>query len=515
MFDSVVENHVMTVHAFECQLEQCFQSCQDFTFGDPNGSAAANLSLYTKKSSNLVFGLFESVTPFQWHSSNVFRAYIESLSLADFQKGESLNFDLPEDDDLTFAFDHHSLITSQLPDSYDEPIKTADEVIREINLIMGHGDEDEDEEVVFSPLGDECFSNISLPQRTAVVDTNLFSEANLNSLSLNQLNALLEDLEECVREYSAVLVQELAYREELDFEQEQKDVFIARLDEMHHRLERRRRRSSMPPVSTDHLPMPIPFSPDVLRTENSPSPVRSKDYRTVHKNEQAPVINRAHSAAQTAAAVASTATSLLKRHWHRLSRGPDELMKPAYTQSMIPSKSEPYPKTSLPASSTAVPIHTSRAATIARLRNWAGRKASEALNSGTSIGSFRALLRRANPLGTVPKMPAPCIREARSAATTPTSSQPDLPATLTHSASGHLVGHHEISSDDLEYKNLTTTIPYHRSPYQDGPTVEQLQLFNEMLLAILTNNPNLTTMLTDYILNVYAPADRRPSKLPI
>ncbi|KAF8566872.1 hypothetical protein P879_04026 [Paragonimus westermani] len=533
MLNGVAEDHVMTgiweqsvlcpidlVHAFECQLEQCFQSSQDFTSGDLNCSATADVSRYTAKSFNLVLGLFDSVTPFDWHSSNVFRAYIQSLSLANFQKGESLNFDLPEDDDLTFAFDHHSLITSQLPDSYDEPIKTADEVIREINLIMGHGEEDEEEEegVVFSPLGDECFSNISLPQRTAVVGTNLFSEASmadLNSLSLNQLNALLEDLEECVREYSGVLVQELAYREELDFEQEQKDVFIARLDEMHRRLERRRRRSSMPPVSPGHLPIPISFTPDVLRAEKSPSPVRCKDNRTVHKSEQAPVINRAQSAAQTAAAVASTATSLLKRQWHRLSRGPDELVNPAYGQSMIPSKSEPHPKTSLPTSSTAVPIHTSRAATIARLRNWAGRKASEALNSGTSIGSFRALLRRANPLGTVPKMSAPCIREARSAATTPTSSQPDLPATLTHSASGHLVGHHEISSDDLEYKNLTTTIPYHRSPYQDGPTVQQLQLFNEMLLAILTNNPNLTTMLTDYILNVYAPADRRPSKLPI
>lgn len=71
----------------------------------------------------------------------------------------------------------------------------------------------------------------------------------LHNLSLDQLNALLEDLEACVREYSAVLVQELAYREELDFEQEQKDIFIARLDEMHRRLERRRRRSSMPPVN--------------------------------------------------------------------------------------------------------------------------------------------------------------------------------------------------------------------------------------------------------------------------
>lgn len=68
----------------------------------------------------------------------------------------------------------------------------------------------------------------------------------MQDLSLNELNALLEELESCVREYSAILVQELAYREELDFEQEQKDIFIARLNELHRRLERRRR-LSIPP----------------------------------------------------------------------------------------------------------------------------------------------------------------------------------------------------------------------------------------------------------------------------
>lgn len=77
------------------------------------------------------------------------------------------------------------------------------------------------------------------------------SSSELNELNLNQLNTLLEELESAARETSAVLVQELAYREELDFEQEQKDTFIARLDELHCRLERRRRRSSVP-INTTH-----------------------------------------------------------------------------------------------------------------------------------------------------------------------------------------------------------------------------------------------------------------------
>ncbi len=50
---------------------------------------------------------------------------------------------------------------------------------------------------------------------------------------------------------------------------------------------------------------------------------------------------------------------------------------------------------------------------------------------------------------------------------------------------------------------LSTKIPYHRSSgaFSEGPTVGHLELFNEFLLCMLTNNPNLTPLLTDYILN--------------
>ncbi|CAI2736981.1 unnamed protein product, partial [Dicrocoelium dendriticum] len=242
----------------------------------------------------------------------------------------------------------------------------------------------------------------------------------------------------------------------------------------------------------------------------------------------------AQSAAQAAVAAASSATTLLKRKWHRLSRGADELTDAAVAEHH-PYSAAPVDANCVRSPSGSQEAHlnqrercrrtasamdttaTSRAATIARLRKWASRKAHEALTAGTT-GSLRALLHRRGGRSESSKTPTTYMREARSAVTTPTSSHADSPivsSTLVHSASGHLVGNHELNSDDLEYKNLSTTIPYHRSAHNEGPTVEELQLFNEMLLAILTNNPNLTPMLTDYILHVYAPADRRPSKLPI
>lgn len=516
------------VKAFELELERVFRSkldvCDLYSVTEfrRRGGFAKYQSLLSARRDDM----------FDWRSSNLFANLVKTLNLNKDDKLEAVNLDLPEDEDLAFAFDHHSLITSQLPDSFDEPIKTADEVIREIDMIMGN-----DEELVFLPLEEE-FTDGCLRNGSATLGTPPFTEAALETLSLNRLNGLLEDLETCVREHSAILVHELAYREELDFEQEQKDIFIARLDEMHRRLERRRRRSSMPPVDRNRFMHNSPIHS--IRSQNGfdePSPCAKNSDRSPGSSQKdgIPVLTRAQSAAHAAVAAASSATTLLKRKWHRLSRGADELTDFAtaerHSYDTAPRSSDGVESADdsreprmdeqercRSAASAADTTTSSRAVTIARLRKWASRKAHGALTSVGTTGSFRALLHRTGQYSGTDKTPISYMREARSAVTTPTSSHADspvVPSTLVHSASGHLVGSHELNSNDLEYKNLSTTIPYHRSPHNKGPTVEELQLFNEMLLAILTNNPNLTPMLTDYILNVYAPADRRPSRLPI
>ena len=56
-------------------------------------------------------------------------------------------------------------------------------------------------------------------------------------MSISQLNALVDELDLCIRHYSACLVRELALREELEYEQEVKDVFFTRLHEVQTRMD--------------------------------------------------------------------------------------------------------------------------------------------------------------------------------------------------------------------------------------------------------------------------------------
>lgn len=137
-----------------------------------------------------------------------------------------------EDEELAKALDHHSIITSQLPDDH---IQTVDEIIEEIDRLMT-ADEDEydnngEVEIdldLCDPLGAaaEC--------RSAYVWKPL---SFLQQMSIAQLNALVDELDTCIRHHSACLVQELAIREALDYEQEVKDIFFTRLHEVQGRME--------------------------------------------------------------------------------------------------------------------------------------------------------------------------------------------------------------------------------------------------------------------------------------
>ncbi|CAH8444574.1 unnamed protein product [Schistosoma intercalatum] len=519
--------------AFSEEIARCFTF--DGVFKDSNDQVKLKDKSQSFDSREFLGPLLDHYTfpPVHWFGTCLYGVVLEALDIKEQEQPvECYNLDIPEDEAISYAFDHHSLVTSQLPDSYDDIVQTADEIIKEIDILMN------DNEDIPLSLCNMVQSEYKRPLVLENIGSDWLPEEAMQDLSLNELNALLEELESCVREYSAILVQELAYREELDFEQEQKDIFIARLNELHRRLERRRR-LSIPPDSHIQLLSNSLLVKDydeactfgrntVLDNMGSPS-------NSVHK-EAPPFILRillliksAQSAAQAAVAATSSATVAIKRHFRKLStfskdtsgttNHQSDQCNLVHTASISPNNKCDVNNLSEKDDHTihCPTIMSARAIAIARLRKWAGRK-SEGPSETENTGTFRAFLRRGRHQAEVPMNSFVRSREARSAVTSPTSSQfefPSIPTTLTHSASGHLIGRSELSSDDLEYKYLTTSVPYHRSPRNEGPTVTQLELFNDMLLAILTNNPNLTPMLTDYILNVYAPADRRLSKLPI
>ncbi|CAH8457343.1 unnamed protein product [Schistosoma turkestanicum] len=513
--------------AFNEEIARCFTN--DNVFKDSNDQSKLQDKTKVFDSRQILGSLLSHNTfqPIHWFGTCLYGVVLEALDIKEEKQPiDSYNLDIPEDEAISYAFDHHSLVTSQLPDSYDDIVQTADEIIKELDILMN----DDDEDVPLS-LCNMVQSEYERPLVPENIGNEWLPEEAMQDLSLNELNALLEELESCVREYSAILVQELAYREELDFEQEQKDIFIARLNELHRRLERRRR-LSMPPDSHIQLlsnsMLVRDYDEACTFQQNKVFDNAGLPQNSVQK-ETTQFILRAQSAAHAAVAATSSATVAIKRHLRKLSTfskdtsgtptHKSDLRNPIHTACIFPvDECDMNTSPEKNCHTTHCPTTISaRAIAIARLRKWAGRK-SKGPSETENTSTFRAFLRRGRHQTEAPINSFVRSREARSAVNSPTSSQlefPSIPATLTHSASGHLIGRPELSSDDLEYKYLTTSVPYHRSPRNEGPTVTQLELFNDMLLAILTNNPNLTPMLTDYILNVYAPADRRLSKLPI
>jgi len=128
-----------------------------------------------------------------------------------------------EDEAVACDLDMHSLILSGLQVDA-EPVKTADEVIREIDDMMQEQDTDGECECdPDMPPGSDRYAKSS-----QVLHSPLYAEK-LRSLSVTQLNELYLELEVLIREFSETLIAELALRDELEYEKELKNSFISLL----------------------------------------------------------------------------------------------------------------------------------------------------------------------------------------------------------------------------------------------------------------------------------------------
>ena len=133
-----------------------------------------------------------------------------------------------EEDDLVAAdLDMHQLILqSEAGASSGEPIKTAEDVMREIEDII---DEDEDDE----HRGVEGDEVVGYQPPYSVRSSTFIGQAlqgrKLEELSVVELTQILSDIEVLVRELSEELVTDLGLRDELEFEKELKNNFISLL----------------------------------------------------------------------------------------------------------------------------------------------------------------------------------------------------------------------------------------------------------------------------------------------
>nr|XP_023422122.1 fasciculation and elongation protein zeta-2 [Cavia porcellus] len=169
---------------------------------------------------------FGNVMPVDWKSSHTRTLHLLTLNLSEKGINDGLLFDTSDDEELREQLDMHSIIVSCVN---EEPLFTADQVIEEIEEMMQESPDPEDDE---TPTQSDRLSMLSQEIQTLKRSSMSSYEERVKRLSVSELNELLEEIETAIKEYSEELVQQLALRDELEFEKEVKNSFISVLIEV-------------------------------------------------------------------------------------------------------------------------------------------------------------------------------------------------------------------------------------------------------------------------------------------
>lgn len=166
-----------------------------------------------------ITGNFGNILPIDWSKTYARQMHVPTLKLASSSDRTNYNDiqDLSsEDEAVANDLDMHALILGGLHTDND-PIKTAEEVIKEIDDIMDE-----------SASEDGIVGNEIMEKAKEVLGSPLYEEK-LRSLTITQLNELYMEMEVLIREFSETLISELALRDELEYEKELKNTFISLL----------------------------------------------------------------------------------------------------------------------------------------------------------------------------------------------------------------------------------------------------------------------------------------------
>ncbi|KAG8522316.1 Fasciculation and elongation protein zeta-1 [Galemys pyrenaicus] len=172
----------------------------------------------------------------------VYATMTENPSSADGQSESyrpSLQIHEKEEEEFNEKSEHDSGIN-------EEPLLTADQVIEEIEEMMQNSpDPEEEEEILEEEDGGETSSqadSVLLQEMQALTQTfnNNWSYEGLRHMSGSELTELLDQVEGAIRDFSEELVQQLARRDELEFEKEVKNSFITVLIEVQNKQKEQR-----------------------------------------------------------------------------------------------------------------------------------------------------------------------------------------------------------------------------------------------------------------------------------
>ncbi|XP_023341553.1 fasciculation and elongation protein zeta-2 [Eurytemora carolleeae] len=173
-------------------------------------------------------GNFGNIMPIDWSKTYTRAKHIPTLNLCDPRPTGDIDGDGAEDDMVAADLDMHQLILNSDSQKSD-PIKSAEEVLQEIDDIIDDDDEDDDEDgrepVGLDPPGFLPPHSI----RSSTFIGQALQGRKLEDLSVQELSQILSDVETLVRDLSEELVADLGTRDELEFEKELKNNFISLL----------------------------------------------------------------------------------------------------------------------------------------------------------------------------------------------------------------------------------------------------------------------------------------------
>ncbi|XP_078674850.1 fasciculation and elongation protein zeta-2-like isoform X10 [Branchiostoma floridae x Branchiostoma belcheri] len=275
------------VHEFDETLNICFRNYNAKT--DSIAPVKVLSQEEIMENSELWQGLtdnFANVLPVDWNSSYTRQLYNKALNLNEQKREEPMNLDLSDDEELRESFDAHSLIISSLT---QEPIFTAEEVIEEIDEIMGETSMEEETPVSEDSLSVLSQEMLALRERSNTVTSYDESKAaeGLKKLPLQTLNEVLEELEATIKEYSEILIQQLALRDELVYEKEVKNQFISALVAVQNRQREHKQnkdnKKKRKKVKGGNGTEPGTFLYTVIPYEKKNSPVTTEDLQILTK----------------------------------------------------------------------------------------------------------------------------------------------------------------------------------------------------------------------------------------
>ncbi|XP_042188629.1 fasciculation and elongation protein zeta-2 isoform X2 [Callorhinchus milii] len=177
---------------------------------------------------------YGNVMPVDWKTSHTRTLHLPTLNLSE-KLNDNLNLDLSDDEELREQLDMHSIIVSCIN---DEPLFTAEQVIEEIEEMMQESPDPEEDD---TPTQSDRLSILSQEIQTLKrSNTSNSYEERVKRLSMAELNELLEEIETAIKDYSEELIQQLALRDELEFEKEVKNSFISILIEVQNKQKEHR-----------------------------------------------------------------------------------------------------------------------------------------------------------------------------------------------------------------------------------------------------------------------------------